>query len=250
MKNLWLRRLSEFIEPTPAELAALESAKLTRRMVKRNELISLQDESVKEVYFVMQGWVGSSLEVGPGRKQLTTIFLPGDFAGMPNIALNCVAATLVALTDVTIDVIPLDRLARLFETAPRFLFTLFVTTQRERVMLMDQLAMVGQSRAIQRVAALILQIHRRHAVLQAEPGNVVDWPLSQQRVAEAVGLTAIHVNRTLRDLTERGLIARKKAGQIELLDPEALSKLSGLPERSFAKEPSWLVNCCPPATGG
>jgi CRP/FNR family transcriptional regulator, anaerobic regulatory protein len=248
-ESMWLRRLSEFIEPTPAELTALEEAKLTRRTFKRNELISLQGECVKEVYLLTHGWVGSSLEVGSGRRQLANILLPGDFAGLPDIALKRVAATLVALSDVTVDVIPLDRLARLFETAPRFLFMLFVMTQRERVLLMDQLAMVGQSKAIQRVAALILHIHRRLSVLQPDIGNVVDWPLSQLRVAEAVGLTSVHVNRTFRDLTQRGLVARKKGKQIELLDLDALIRLSGLPERSFAKEPDWLVNCCSPATG-
>jgi CRP-like cAMP-binding protein len=121
-------------------------------------------------------------------------------------------------------------------------------TQRERVQLMDQLAMVGQSKAIQRVASLILHIRGRLSILRAESGNLVDWPLTQQRVAEAVGLTSVHVNRTFRELTERGLITRK-GKQIRLLDLEALSKLSGLPERSFAKEPAWLVSCCLPATG-
>jgi CRP-like cAMP-binding protein len=245
---MWLRRLSEFIEPTAAELTALEGAKLTRRTFKRNEIISRQSECVKEVYFVMNGWVGSSLEMSAGRDQLANIFLPGDFAGLPDIALKCTATTLIALNDVTVDVIPLDRLARLFEKAPRFLFMLFVMTQRERVLLMDQLALIGQSRAIQRVAALILHVHGRLSVLRPEAGSVVDWPLTQQRVADAVGLTSVHVNRTFRELTERGLITRK-GKQIRLLDLEALSKLSGLPERSFAKEPAWLVSCCLPATG-
>ena len=113
-EGMWLRRLSEFIEPTPAELAALEEAKLTRRTFKRNELISLQGECVKEVYLLMHGWAGSSLEVGANRSQLANIYLPGDFAGLPDIALTRVAATLVALTDVTVDIIPLDRLAGLF----------------------------------------------------------------------------------------------------------------------------------------
>ena len=246
INSMWLRRLSEFIEPTAAELTALEGAKLTRRTFKRNGIISRQGECVKEVYFVMHGWVGSSLEMSMGRDQLANIFLPGDFAGLPDIALKRAAATLIALTDVTVDVIPLDRLARLFERAPRFLFMLLVMTQRERVQLMDQLAMVGQSKAIQRVASLILHIHGRLSVLRPEPGNLLDWPLTQQRVAEAVGLTSVHVNRTFRELAERGLITRT-GRQIRLLDLEALSKLSGLPERSFAKEPAWLVNCCLPA---
>lgn len=245
--SMWLRRLSEFMEPTTDELAALEDAALSRRVFKRNQNLSLQGQCVKEVYFLKQGWVGSSLELGPERSQLVKIFLPGDFPGLASIALERAAATLVALTDVTVDVIPLDHLARFFERAPRFLFALLVMTQQERVMLMDQLTMVGQSKALQRLAALIVHMHRRLSVLRPGIGDVIEWPLTQQRVAEAAGLTSVHVNRVFRELTERGLIARE-GRQLRLLDLEALSRLSGLPERHFAKEPAWLVKCCEPAT--
>ena len=202
---------------------------------------------MKEVYFLRHGWVGSFLELDPDRRQLTKIFLPGDFPGLPSIALERTAATLLALTDVTLDVIPLDRLARFFERAPRFLFTLLVVTQQERVMLMDQLAMVGQSKALQRIAALIVHVLRRLSLLRPGTGNVIEWPISQQRVAEAAGLTSVHVNRIFRELTDLRLIERK-GRQLKLLDPEALSKLSGLPERPFVNEPAWLVKCCESAT--
>lgn len=240
---MWLRRLSEFVVPTASELAELEKAKHARRSFRRNQLISREGRPVTEVYFVADGWVGSSLEVNFGRKQLAKIYLPGDFAGLPNLAMAETAENLFALTNVTVDTIPLDHLARLFEAAPRFACMLFVTAQHERVMLMDQLAVVGQSRAIQRVAALILHLHRRLSVLRSDSGNVIDWPLSQERVGEGAGLTTVHVNRTFRELTKQGLIVRERR-QLRILDLERLSELAGLPERPTAKEPGWVANCC------
>lgn len=239
---MWLRRLSEFVAPTVSELAELEKAKQHRRSFRRNQIISRERRPVTEVYFVADGWVGSSLEVNFGRKQLAKIYLPGDFAGLPNLAMAETVENLFALTNVTIDTIPLDRLARLFEVAPRLACMLFVTAQHERVLLMDQLAVVGQSRAIQRIAALILHVHRRLSVLRPSSSDVIDWPLSQQRVAEGAGLTNVHVNRTFRELTTQGLIARQKR-QLRILDIERLSELAGLPERFTAKEPAWVANC-------
>jgi CRP/FNR family transcriptional regulator len=239
---MWLRRLSEFIAPTDSELAALEEAKDGRREFKRNQMISQQGNPTKEIYFVADGWIGASLEVNFGCSQLAKIYLPGDFAGLPNIATSCAVENLVALTNITLDVIPLDRLSRLFERAPRFGFMLFVTTQQERVMLMDHLAVVGQSSAIQRVAALLIHVYRRLLVLRPEAGRVIDWPLSQQRVAQGAGLSAIHVNRTFAELTRRGLIARE-GKRIRLLDLECLSELAGLPERPTVREPRWLSAC-------
>jgi CRP-like cAMP-binding protein len=235
--------LSEFVTPTSTELAFLDGASHSRRQFKRNQLISSQGEPVREVYFLAEGWVGAFLDVNFGRHQLAKVYLPGDFAGLPNIAMSQTAESLVALTNVTLDVLRIEQLGRLFETAPRFAFNLFVTSQQERVMLMDQLAVVGQSSAIQRVAALLVHFHRRLSVLQPDAGDVIDWPLSQQRVAQGAGLTAIHVNRTFRELTRRGLIARE-GKQIRFLDVDGLWELAGLPERSWVKDPRWLAECC------
>lgn len=239
MDSIALRRLAEFVAPTPAELQALNEAKLERRDYRRNQQICRQGDPVKEVYFVAHGWVGASLEVDFGRKQLSKLYLPGDFAGLPNIALSHAAETLFALTNATLESIPLDRLAQLFERSPRFGLMLFVISQQERVMLMDQLAIVGQTSAIQRVAALLLHVYRRLAVVAPHAGALIDWPLSQQRVAQGAGLSAIHVNRTFRELTRRKLIERE-GKKIRLLDVESLTELAGLPDRRWIKRARWL----------
>jgi CRP-like cAMP-binding protein len=243
VETLALRRLSEFAVPTAHELSALEGAKQARREFRRNQIISRQGDPVREVYFVADGWVGSSLEVNSGRKQLAKIYMPGDLAGLPNIATTRATSSLVALTNVTVDVIPVKNLAQLFEQASRLGFMLFVASQQERVLLMDQLAVVGQTSAIQRVAAFLVHVHRRLTVLRPEAGLVIDWPISQQRVAEGAGLTAIHVNRTFRELTRRGLIMRE-GKKIRLLDLAQLCELAGLPDHVFIRNPSWLAGYC------
>ena len=245
MEDMWLRRLSEFIVPTRDELAVLEEAKSDRREFKRNQIISGEGSPVQEVYFLVDGWVEGSVGVDFGHKQLTKIYLPGDFPGMPNLAMARTAEHLVALNNVTVDAIPIDRLPLLFEKAPRFGCMLFVTAQQERVMLMDHLATVGQLRAIQRVAALLIEVHRRLSALKPGIGNVIDWPLSQERVAQSTGLTSVHINRSFAELTRRGLIARE-GRRLTLLDLDQLAELSGIPERDFAPRPSWLATCCLP----
>lgn len=243
MDSIWLRRLSEFVAPTPDELAALDEARQGRREYRRNQSICLEGSPVREVHFILEGWVGGTLELNSGRTQLAKLYLPGDLAGLPSIPLARAAEGLVAITKVSLDLVPLDRLSRLFERAPRLALMLFVTSQQERVMLMDQLAAVGQLSAIQRVAALVVHVYRRLSVLSPEGGNVIDWPLSQQRIAQGAGLSAIHVNRTFRELVRRGLIARE-GKRIEILDLEKLVELSGLPERPTVREPRWLASCC------
>jgi CRP/FNR family transcriptional regulator, anaerobic regulatory protein len=241
VKHVALNRIDELVNPTEAELDAFEQAKAGRREYKRKETITRQGDRVSEIYLLANGWVAGNVEVDLVRTQLVKVNLPGDILGLPNATLSRAAVTLTAITDATVDVIPLEALGRLFEVAPRLAFALFLTTQQERLMLMDQLSVVGQTSALQRLAALLLHIHRRLSVLDAVDGDTFDWPLSQELVGQAAGLTAIHVNRTFRDMKRAGLIA-SEGKRMRLLDTQRLTEIAGVPERSFVRKPSWLAS--------
>lgn len=235
-----LEQFCELVRPSPAELEALADATTARREFKRRQTIASQGDPVSEVYLLRHGWVTSSIEVDFKRRQLVKIHLPGDIAGLPSIALAHAAETLVAVSPATVDVIPLDRLERLFERAPRLAFTLFVSSQQERVLLIDHLAAVAQTSAVQRVCALLLHVYRRLRLFGECTDQLLEWPLSQEHMGQGAGLTAIHVNRTLRELTRKGLIARE-GKRIRLLDLDRLSELAALPDRVFVREPAWLT---------
>jgi CRP/FNR family transcriptional regulator, anaerobic regulatory protein len=235
-----LERFCEFVRPSPAELDALADATTCRREFKRRDPIACQGDPVSEVYLLRHGWVTSSIEVDFKRRQLIKIHLPGDIAGLPSIALAHAAETLVAVSPAIVDVIPLDRLGRLFERAPRLAFTLFVSSQQERVLLIDHLAAVAQTKAVQRVCAFLLHVYRRLRVFGQCTDQLIECPLSQEHMAQGAGLTAIHVNRTLRKLERKGIIARE-GRSIRLLDIERLTDLAALPERAFVREPAWLT---------
>jgi CRP/FNR family transcriptional regulator, anaerobic regulatory protein len=241
VKHVPLHRFQEFLTPTPCEVEAIERAGRSRREFRRRQVISRQGEPVKEVYLLVDGWVAASMEVDSSRRQMVKIHLPGDFLGFPNIALARAAETMVALTAATIDVISLDALGRLFERAPRLAFTLFVSAQQERVMLMDHLAAVGQTSAIQRVSALLLHVYRRLKLVDDRAAEGFDWPLSQEHVAQGAALSAVHVNRTFAKLERLGLIARERR-RMKLLDIPRLEEIAAFPDRLFVREPPWLTS--------
>jgi CRP/FNR family transcriptional regulator, anaerobic regulatory protein len=236
-----LERFCEFVTLSAAELGALAETTAGRREFRRRQPIALQGDPVCEVYLLRHGWVTSSIEVDFNRRQLVKIHLPGDIAGLPSIALPHAAETLLAVTPATVDVIPLERLGRLFERAPRLALTLFVHSQRDRIMLIDHLAAVGQTTAVQRVCALLLHVYRRLRLHGQCGEQLIEWPLSQEHMAQGLGLTAIHVNRTLRELRRKEIIGRE-GKSIRLLDIERLTELAALPDRAFVREPSWLTS--------
>ena len=239
IKRVAQRRLGEFILLDEEELELLERTVALQRELRRRERLLRQGDRVCEVYLLIDGWVGCSMEVDFDRHQLVKLHLPGDLLGLPNIALGAAASSLIALTPALVGIIPLERLAGLFETAPRLALTLFLCAQQERIMLMDHLAAVGQTSGTQRVCALLLHVHRRLKLFEPDRDNLIEWPLSQEHMAQGAGLTAIHVNRTLSALTRQGVIV-KEGKKIRLLDLERLTELAAFPDRNWSQEPPWL----------
>ena len=248
VKPVPLERFCEF-GPSAAEIKALKDATTCRREFKRRQAITRQGDPVSEVYLLRHGWVTSSIEVDFNRQQLVKIHLPGDIVGLPSISLPNAAESLVAISPATVDVIPLERLGRLFERAPRLALSLFVRSQQERILLIDHLAAVAQTTAVQRVCAILLHVYRRLKLFNECTEQLIEWPLSQEHMAQGAGLTSVYVNRTLRRLTRKGIIARE-GKKIRLLDMERLSELAALPDRPFLREPVWLTSVaetCGPA---
>jgi len=236
------QRLCEFIAPTDTELQALKELIVAKREYRRKETIACQGQPVTEVLLLTQGCITSSMDADDGRRrQIFKLHFPGDLVGLPSIAFREAAETLVAATLATVGVIPVERLGRLFERAPRLAFTLFLSTQQERVMLMDHLAAVGHTSARQRISALLLHVHRRLKLFDPAGSSTFLLPLSQTDMADAAGLTPIHVNRTIGELKRAKLIA-VKGKWVTLLDIERLTAIAALPERVPVWQPLWLTD--------
>jgi CRP-like cAMP-binding protein len=122
---------------------------------------------------------------------------------------------------------------------PRLALSMFLVSQQERVLLMERLASLGQTKAVQRLAAFLLHIHDRLQQMNPTLEQSFELPLTQADLAEIVGLTFVHVNRSLRELDRSGLIQRT-GKRVALLDLEGLHQLAGLPNHQFVRDPDWL----------
>ena len=232
-------RLHALTNPTPLELGAFEGVAERTLTLGRKEVIRAQGAAVNEVYFLTEGWVSCSMNVLNGRRQIVTVSLPGDLLGIPSLCLTRAAVTFEALTPAVVQVISLDAFAGIFRKSPRLALSMFLVSQQERVLLMERLASVGQTKAIQRLAAFLLHIHERLQQVDAGVGQSFELPLTQADLAEIVGLTFVHVNRSLRELDRTGLIERS-GKRVTLVDLDRLRELAGLPSHQFVRDPDWL----------
>ncbi|WP_343527378.1 Crp/Fnr family transcriptional regulator [Sphingomonas sp.] len=215
---------------------ALGDAEVTRR---RGEVFQREGEMASGFHLHIKGWVTSSIVMRSGHRLIQKVHLPGDMLGTPSMVLPEAADTLTAVTEAVTAFVPYERVGTLFETAPRLAAMFTVAAQMERLALIDMLAATGNTSAREQLARLLLDFHARLSPIGAVVEDSFNLPLTQEILGDLLGLTAVHVNRTIRGLETEGLIARQ-GHRIRLLNPAALQRLAALPVRRPKFEPDWL----------
>lgn len=238
-----VERLGHYLKLTSREEAAFVQLEGPERVYRRGALIRREHDRAQELYIVNSGWVLSFVLLDDGSRQILRLHLPGDMVGLCCAAFNEATESLVALTDVRLSPVEKVSLKRLFVEHPRLGALLFLIAQAEKVSLSDRLASLGRTSAKARVAALILDTVARLRVMQADLGDSFAFPLTQEEIGDATGLTAVHVNRMIRALVEEGLIARH-ANQLTILQEERLIEVANYINRYAALDTDWL----PPPT--
>ncbi|WP_230483067.1 Crp/Fnr family transcriptional regulator [Sphingomonas sp. Leaf21] len=237
-----IHRYRALAELTPQEERALLTLGEDEVVRRRGETFQREGDTARGVHMHIRGWISSSILLRSGNRLVQKIHLPGDILGTPSMVLPRAADTLTAITESVTAFVPYDRLGRLYRDLPRLAALFTMAVQLERLALMDALAVTGKASAREQLARLLIDLHARLTPIGAVEDEGFVLPLTQEIIGDLLGLTAVHVNRTIRALETEGLVAR--SGQrVRLLDLAALRRLSPLSQRQPQFEPTWL----PPA---
>lgn len=233
-------RLNAYLPLTEEERGAIAVVEQEQRRVRAGEML-LEEGSgpVENLFAVQQGWLHSSTRLASGNRQILRFHYPGDLIGTSSIAWSVAAATLTAVSDCIVSTVPKDALGRLFAASGRLGGLLFAMAAAENVALADRLTSIGRTDALTRLATLLLDIRAR---LRSTAGGVVDTielPLTQAQLGDALGLSKVHVNRTIIDMEGRGWITRN-GRRVTLADEAALVALTGFVDRYAVLETHWL----------
>lgn len=238
MKPLPLHRFNEFLRLQRSEVDAFAGLAVERRQFARHDVIRFQGAPSESVFFLIEGWVACQVDTANGAQQIVKVHLPGDMLGSPSLALAKSAESLVALTLTVVDVIPADRFGELFVSSPRMAAAMFLAVQQERIWLMDKLTSIGRTNSAQRLAAFLLSLHDRLNKFNGT-GATFELPLSQLELANVLGITTVHANRTIQQLEQTGMISRS-GRRVTLEDIPGLRTFCGVPQRQFNGMPEWL----------
>jgi len=231
--------LGHYVELSATERDVLDGLTAGGRAVRRGAILRPEHGANGEIFVVESGWLYTSALLEDGRRQIVRLHFRGDLLGLDSLAFQEAPDSITALTDAHICMIDRARLGALFAEHPRLAALLFAVRQVDRVNLTDRLVSLGRNSARGRVAALLLQLANRLGAAQLPVEDGFALPLTQEEIGDLTGLTAVHVNRTMRVLSEQGLI-RRTGNILRILQPERLARVANYNHRSVRIDQAWL----------
>lgn len=224
-----LRRLPLFTTPSSTELEVIGNLKRAELDHEAGELLIAEGADDSPLFTLLAGWAFRYKTLADGRRQILNIMLPGDFIGLQQKMSDAASHGVRTLTPVRVCRFARDAVWTLHRELPSLGYDVTWLSANEGALLDDNLLSVGQRSALERVAALLLTLHARALPFAADGGrDGVVFPLTQQHIADAMGLSLVHAHRTLRQLGGRGLIVWGPGSRLILPDPSALARLAHL----------------------
>lgn len=231
-----LRVMPAFEDKTDDELRFIQAMKIDHRSVSAGSDIIHPGQEDAELYTLYSGWAFRYKSLADGRRQILNFLLPGDLVGLQASLLDASDHGVEALTDVELCVFPRKRIWDLFVRMPNLAYELAWLGSREESIVDDNLTSVGQRTASERIAAMVITLYRRADALGLVNEGSFAFPLSQQQLADALGLSLVHTSKTWSKLRKAGLFAMS-GGRLTLLNPRLTARMAAIYERNKAPRP-------------
>jgi CRP-like cAMP-binding protein len=223
------KRIESVRSLSTEELDALGAVFGPAAIVEPSTDLLIEGERVRHGYILDDGWACKYRLLKDGRRQILNFVVPGDVVGAAGDLIRVSDHSVATLTPCRVHLFPATSFAAVGQRFPRVGEALLWSARRELAMLQERVVDLGRRTALERVAHLILELlHRLRVVGLADDGGF-DLPLTQGMIGDALGLSIVHVNRTLRRLNEQRVILYRP-GRITAIDTPALERIAEFDE--------------------
>ncbi len=223
--NPMLKRLSALVSLTEGEIELLESLDFSMREVTAGEWLWHEGDSADSLLVISEGWGCSARYLSDGSRQLLATYLTGDILGIFELLSGVRRNDVSMLTDGRICEYSSSSIFSLLTASNRMRSALFVIANQHQAMLAERLVSVARRNARKSLAHFLCECRER--LLEYLPDDVDGFqlPLSQQDLADALGMSTVHISRTFSALAGQGLVKRQHF-HIVVLDPQRLAEMA------------------------
>ncbi len=208
-----------------AEEQALRHAARDVRDLPSDRTFIRRGEELSHSTLLLDGLICRYKDLGGGERQITELHVPGDFADLHSFTLKKLDHNMMSLTPCRIALVPHQSLEAITREFPHLTRILWFLTNLDAAIHREWVLSLGRRSALSRMANLFCELHVRLGLVGLTDAAGYGFQITQEELAECLGLTAVHVNRTLKELRERGLV-EFRSKRVELLDLDGLKRVA------------------------
>ena len=229
MTNRFVEKLRGFADLTARECSALEQAtRAPRSFGPRQDLIREGDQP-GPVFVMLEGWAFRYKVLPSGSRQVMAFLMPGDACDLHIGMLAEMDHSLQTATPAQVATISRQDMDELMDGHPGIARAMYIAQLVDEGTLRAWIVSLGRRSSVERAAHLLLELYLRAVRIGAASRDEMELPLSQAVLADALGMSPVHVNRVLQELRRSDAIALRR-GVLRIRDPKTLTRLSGFDE--------------------
>lgn len=178
-------------------------------------------EELRESMILLDGWLARAKDLPDGQRQIAELHVAGDYADLHGFVLKRLDHDVITITRSRIAMVPHERVRAMTKRYPHLTRVYWFATNLDAAIHREWTVSLGRRPALARMAHLFCELLIRLQIVGLTNGNSYDFPLTQVELAETIGLTSVHVNRTLQELRRMGLV-ELQGGRLTIIDLDGL----------------------------
>lgn len=222
MQNPWTMKMEQFTSFTDEQRRRLDEIVSMRQKdyVARTDILT-EGEKVDECHVILSGLAARYKILENGERQIMAFLVPGDLCDAEVFILEEMDHSVMALSDTRCAIVPAKEMRELLREVSCLAEALWWGTMTDLAVLRERIVDHGRRNARERVAHLLYEVLVRYRVVGATHDEAFTFPVTQEELADATGMTPVHLNRTLQQLRAEGLIEFKNK-MLKVTNPEGL----------------------------
>jgi CRP-like cAMP-binding protein len=226
MENAFVTKLKGFAPLDAAECALLEGVCETTRVVPPRHDLIREGDKPGPVYVVLEGWACRYKLLPEGGRQIMAFLMPGDFCDMHVAVLEEMDHNIATITKARVAAVPRNQMEQLIDATPSLSHAFWRAQLVDEATLRAWIVSMGRRGSVERVAHLMCELYIRANNIGLATRDQLAFPLTQVVLADALGLTTVHINRVLRKLRMEGVMEIGR-GMLLIADPQKLARIAG-----------------------
>ncbi|MGX7951693.1 Crp/Fnr family transcriptional regulator [Tsuneonella sp. HG249] len=228
--DLLLQRWERSTSLSEADRTAVRQLPFVTRSFRRDAYLVREGEPTHHCLLLLKGLAFRQKILTDGSRQIISFHIPGEFVDLQHTLLSFADHNVQSLRNVEAGQVPKDALIALMRERPQVARAVWLDTLIDSSIFREWVVNVGRRDARSRIAHLLCELALRLRAADQSDAQTCDFPMTQEQLADATGLTSVHTNRTLQELRRSGLITLSEQ-KLTVLDWEGLADVGDFNER-------------------